>query len=74
MVPLIQWISSVLFFLAIDHDLPILLGNIASLSMLLWTQAIKCSMYSGAGIFVGRLKFSESCQRYSNLFPHKPLT
>ncbi len=24
-------------------------------------------MYSGAGIFVGFLKVSESCQRYSNL-------
>jgi hypothetical protein len=24
-------------------------------------------MYSGAGILVGRLKFSLSCQRYSNL-------
>ena len=24
-------------------------------------------MYSGADILVGRLKFSESCQRYSNL-------
>lgn len=46
---------------------PILLGNIDSLSTLLWTHAIKCSMYSGAGIFVGRLKFSESCHRYSNL-------
>lgn len=46
---------------------PILLGNTDSLSMLLWTHAIRCSMYVGAGIFVGRLKFSESCQRYSNL-------
>ena len=43
------------------------LGNIDSLSTLLWTQAIRCSTYSGAGIFVGRLKFSESCHRYSNL-------
>lgn len=48
-------------------DVPILLGNIDSLSTLLWTQAIRCSTYSGAGIFVGRLKFSESCHRYSNL-------
>ena len=24
-------------------------------------------MYAGAGILVGRLKFSESCHRYSNL-------
>ena len=46
---------------------PILLGNIDSLSILLWTHAIKCSIYSGAGILVGRLKLSESCQRYSNL-------
>ena len=46
---------------------PILLGNIDSLSILLCTHAIKCSMYSGAGILVGLLKFSESCHRYSNL-------
>ena len=46
---------------------PILLGNIDSLSMLFWTHAIRCSTYSGAGIFVGLLKFSESCHRYSNL-------
>lgn len=46
---------------------PILLGNTASLSMLLWTQPIKCSMYVGAGIFVGLLKLSESCHKYSNL-------
>lgn len=47
--------------------LPSRLGNICSLSTLLCTQLIKCSMYSGADIFVGRLKFSESCHRYSNL-------
>lgn len=47
--------------------LPILLGNTASLSILLCTQLIKCSMYVGAAILVGRLKFSESCHRYSNL-------
>ena len=47
--------------------LPILLGNTASLSILLWTQPIKCSIYVGAGILVGRLKFSESCHKYSNL-------
>lgn len=47
--------------------LPILLGNRDSLSMLLWHQAIRCSMYSGAGILVGFLYVSESCQRYSNL-------
>lgn len=35
--------------------------------MLLWTQLIRCSMYSGADILVGFLKLSESCQRYSNL-------
>jgi len=46
---------------------PILLGNTASLSILLWTHPIKCSIYDGAGILVGLLKFSESCQRYSNL-------
>ena len=28
---------------------------------------MRCSMYSGADILVGRLKFSESCHRYSNL-------
>lgn len=48
---------------------PIRLGNMDSLSTLLCTQAIRCSTYSGAGILVGRLKFSESCQRYSNLQP-----
>lgn len=48
-------------------DVPILLGNTASLSMLLWTHPIKCSIYCGAGILVGRLYVSESCQRYSNL-------
>jgi hypothetical protein len=37
------------------RDEPILLGNTASLSILLWTQPIRCSMYLGAGIFVGRL-------------------
>ena len=46
---------------------PILLGNICSSSILLCTQAMRCSMYSGAAIFVGRLYFSESCHRYSNL-------
>jgi hypothetical protein len=34
---------------------PILLGNTASLSILLWTHPIKCSMYAGAGILVGLL-------------------
>jgi len=57
---------AVLIEAGITTCLPILLGNTASLSMLLRTQPIKCSMYVGAGIFVGRLKFSESCQRYSN--------
>lgn len=54
--------------------LPIRLGNMASLSMFPWTQAIRCSIYSGAGIFVGRLKFSGSCHKYSNLrkFKKKP--
>ena len=46
--------------------LPILLGNICSLSILPCTHAIRCSMYSGAGIFVGFLKFSLSCHKYSN--------
>lgn len=46
---------------------PIRLGNICSLSILPCTQVIKCSIYSGADIFVGRLKFSESCHKYSNL-------
>ena len=27
---------------------------------------MRCSTYSGAGIFVGRLNSSLSCQRYSN--------
>lgn len=53
-------------------NIPIRLGNICSLSMLLCTQLIKCSMYSGADILVGRLNFSESCQRYSNLGHRKP--
>jgi len=48
-------------------DIPMRLGNICSLSMLLWTHAMRCSMYWGAGILVGRLKFSLSCHRYSNL-------
>ena len=48
-------------------DIPILLGNICSLSTLFCTHAIRCSIYSGAGILVGRLKFSLSCHRYSNL-------
>ena len=48
-------------------DIPILLGNICSLSTLLCTHAIRCSMYSGADILVGRLKFSLSSHRYSNL-------
>ena len=47
---------------------PSLLGKICSSSILLCTQLIKCSMYAGADIFVGRLYCSESCQRYSNLF------
>jgi hypothetical protein len=46
---------------------PMRLGKICSLSILACTQVIRCSMYSGAGILVGRLKFSASCQRYSNL-------
>lgn len=37
------------------RDLPMRLGSTASLSMLLWTQLISCSIYAGAGIFVGRL-------------------
>lgn len=52
----------------VQVDAPILLGNIDSLSILLWTHAIRCSTYCGAGIFVGRLKFSESCHKYSNLY------
>jgi hypothetical protein len=51
----------------VGKNIPILLGNIDSLSIFAWTHAIKCSTYSGAGIFVGRLKFSESCHKYSNL-------
>lgn len=47
-------------------DVPILEGNTASLLMKSCTQAIRCSMYSGAGILVGLLNFPESCQRYSN--------
>lgn len=39
----------------IEGSLPVLLGNICSLSMLLCTQLIRCSIYSGADIFVGRL-------------------
>ena len=50
-----------------EGDAPIRLGNICSLSILPCTQPIRCSTYCGAGILVGRLKFSESCQRYSNL-------
>lgn len=50
------------------QNTPILLGNICSLSMLLCTQAIRCSTYSGAGIFVGPLNLSESCHKYSNLY------
>lgn len=34
---------------------PIRLGNICSLSMLPCTQLIRCSIYSGADILVGRL-------------------
>ena len=51
-----------------EGELPMRLGNIDSLSTLLCTHAMRCSTYSGAGILVGRLKFSESCQRYSNLY------
>jgi len=54
------------------YEVPILLGKTASLSMLLCTQPIRCSIYVGAGIFVGRLKFSESCHKYSNLPPVRP--
>ena len=46
---------------------PIRLGKLVSLSTLDWIQAIRCSMYSGADIFVGFLNASLSCQRYSNL-------
>ena len=37
--------------------IPILEGKTCSLSILDCTQPMRCSMYSGAGIFVGRLYF-----------------
>lgn len=46
--------------------IPIRLGNICSLSIFACTHAMRCSMYSGAGILVGRLYLALSCQRYSN--------
>jgi hypothetical protein len=39
----------------VENGTPIRLGNICSLSTLDCTHAIRCSMYSGADILVGRL-------------------
>ena len=46
---------------------PIWLGKYSSLSRRLWAQFISVSTYSGADSFVGRLYFTPSSHRYSNL-------